>query len=94
MDNGIHLDIASCKYSISNQSMSETSNNQEPYLKTDNKKLLTIHDNINCSDTTSLSDSSVIQRKLLVNLNKNDTDVCEKLENSVSQLRYLIIKLN
>ncbi|XP_025202491.1 centrosome-associated protein 350-like [Melanaphis sacchari] len=84
-DNDINLDTPLCRHSFSNQIISEISNNQEPCLKTDDNKSLITHDNINCSNTASPSDRSVNQSKLLVNLMKNDTNVCEKQENSISQ---------
>ena len=71
--------------------MSETSNNQESYLETD-KKSLTIHDNINYSNT-SLSDSSATQINLIINLNEDGTDVCENQKNSVSQFEVPNYKL-
>jgi len=85
IDNDINLDISSCKYSISNKIMSETSNNQELYLETDNKKSLIIHDNINSSNTSSISSDSDIQKNSTVSLNENDSDVCELQKNSISQ---------
>ncbi|KAL4132206.1 hypothetical protein QTP88_009408 [Uroleucon formosanum] len=85
IDNDINLDISSCKYSIPNKIISETSNNQELYLGTDNKKSLIIHNNINSSNTSSISSDSAIQRNLTVNLNGNDSDVCEMQKNSISQ---------
>jgi len=65
--------------------MSETSNNQELYLETDNKKSLSIHNNINSNTSSISSDSGSVQRNLIVNLNNNDTDVCEMQKNSVIQ---------
>ncbi|CAH1725966.1 unnamed protein product [Aphis gossypii] len=85
IDNRINLDIPLCKYSFSNQIISETSNNQEPCLITDNKKSLIVHDNINCSNTTSSCDKSASGKNLLMNLNKNDVDVCEKQENNINK---------
>lgn len=86
IDNGIHLDISLCNYSIPNKIMSETSNNQESQIETNNKKSLIIHDNINSSNTSSiLSGNGSIQRNLIVTLNENDTDVCEMQKNSVSE---------
>lgn len=85
IDNDINLDIFSCNYSIPNKIMSETSNNQELYLETDNKKSLIIHNNNNSSNTSSISSNSAIQRNLTVNLNENDSDVCEMQKNSISQ---------
>jgi len=85
IDNRINLNVPLCKYSFPNQIISETSNNQEPCLKTDNTKLLIVHDNINCSNTISPSDKSTSEKNLLMNLNKNDIDVCEKQENSINQ---------
>lgn len=85
IDNRINLDIPLCKYSFPNQIISETSNNQESCLKTGNKKSLIVHDNINCSNTTSPSDKSASEKNLLMNLNKNDVDVCEKQENNINQ---------
>jgi len=82
IDNGKNVDNPLCKYSIPNNIVSETSNNQELYLKTDNKKSLIIHDNFNLSNTSS-SDSSAIHRNLIVN--ENDTDVCEMQKNIVNQ---------
>lgn len=85
INNRINLDIPLCEFSFSNQIISETSNNQEPCLKTDNKKSLIVHDNINCSNTTSSSDKSASEKNLPINLNKNDIDVCKKQENSINQ---------
>ncbi|XP_003241790.1 centrosome-associated protein 350-like [Acyrthosiphon pisum] len=66
--------------------MSETSINQELCLETDNKNSLIIHNNIKSSNTSSISsDSGSIQRNLIVNLNENDTDVCEMKKNSIRQ---------
>lgn len=85
IDNHINLDIPLSKYSFPNQIISETSNNQEPCLKTDNKKSLIVHDNINCTNTTSPSIKSASEKNLLTNLNKNDVNVNEKQENNINQ---------
>eukprot|EP00102_Acyrthosiphon_pisum_P010643 XP_008179023.1 PREDICTED: centrosome-associated protein 350 [Acyrthosiphon pisum] len=86
IDNSLNLDISLCKYSNPNKIMSETSINQELCLETDNKNSLIIHNNINSSNTSSISsDSGSIQRNLIVNLNENDTDVCEMKKNSIRQ---------
>lgn len=82
IDNDINLDISLCKFSIPNNIVSETSNNQELHIETDNKKSLIIHDNINRSNTSS-SNSSAIHNNLIINV--NDTDVCEMQKNIVSQ---------
>jgi len=80
------IDISLCKQPIPNKIMSETSNNQELYLETDSKNSLIINNNMYSSNKSSVSsDSGAIQRNLIVNLNENDTDVCEMQKNSVSQ---------
>lgn len=84
IDNGRNLDISLCEYSIPNKIMSEMSNNHDLYPEIDNKNSLIINDNINCSNTSS-SDSSALQRNVIVNLNENDIDECEMQKNSVIQ---------
>lgn len=77
----LHLGIPLSNNSITNQTMSETSNNQESYIEIENEKSLILHGNINCSNTSS--SNSDIQTKSFVNLNEND--VCEKQKKDINQ---------